>query len=144
MCVCLSMWKINWNLYRPTNMSLKPNRDGLSHNTSVGKESTHRRPHFNSWVRKIHWRRDRLPIPVFFLVASLVAQLLKNSPAMWETRVQSLGWQDPLKKGIATHSNIVACKITWTVSFVGSQRVRHDWATFKFPKTLNHALSKSY
>ena len=65
--------------------------------------------------------------PFQYSWASLVAQLLKNPPAMWETWVQSLGWQDPLKKGIATHSNIVACKITWTLSFVGSQRVRHDW-----------------
>ena len=64
--------------------------------------------------------------PFQYSWASLVAQLLKNPPAMWETWVQSLGWQDPLKKGIATHSNIVACKITWTVSLVGSQRVRHD------------------
>ena len=40
--------------------------------------------------------------------ASLVAQLVKNSPAMWETWVQSLGWEDPLEKGMATHSSILA------------------------------------
>ena len=43
-----------------------------------------------------------------FLWASLVAQLVKNLPAMWETWVQSLGWEDPLQKGMATHSSILA------------------------------------
>jgi len=47
--------------------------------------------------------------------ASLVAQLVKNAPAMWETWVQSLGWEDPLKKGKATHSSILAWRIPWTV-----------------------------
>ena len=40
--------------------------------------------------------------------ASLVAQLIKNPPAMWETWVRSLGWEDPLEKGTATHSSILA------------------------------------
>ena len=40
--------------------------------------------------------------------ASLVAQLIQNPPAMWETWVQSLGWEDPLEKGKATHSSILA------------------------------------
>ena len=39
---------------------------------------------------------------------SLVAQMVKNLPAMWETQVQSLGWEDPLEKGMATHSTILA------------------------------------
>ena len=47
--------------------------------------------------------------------ASLVAQLVKNLPAMLETWVQSLGWKDPLEKGKATHSSILACRIPWTV-----------------------------
>jgi len=47
--------------------------------------------------------------------ASLVAQLVKNPTAMWETWVQSLGWEDPLEKGKATHSSIVAWRIPWTV-----------------------------
>ena len=47
--------------------------------------------------------------------ASLVAQLVKNLPAMWETWVQSLGWKDPLEKGKATHSSILAWRIPWTV-----------------------------
>ena len=47
--------------------------------------------------------------------ASLVAQLVKNLSAMQETWVQSLGWEDPLEKGKATHSNILAWRIPWTV-----------------------------
>ena len=49
---------------------------------------------------------------------------------MWETWVQSLGWEDPLEKGKATHSSILAWRIPWTVKFMGSQRVGHEWATF--------------
>ena len=60
-----------------------------------------------------------------------MAQAIKNMPAMQETWVQSLGWEDPLKKGIATHSSILAWRIPWTESlgglqFMGSQRVGHN------------------
>ena len=48
-------------------------------------------------------------------MASLVAQLVKNPPTMWETWVWSLGWEDPLEKGKATHSSILAWRIPWTV-----------------------------
>ena len=47
--------------------------------------------------------------------ASLVAELVKNPPAMSETWVRSLGWEDPLEKGKATHSRILAWRIPWTV-----------------------------
>ena len=53
--------------------------------------------------------------PFQYSWASLVAQLVKNLPAMWETWVQSLGWEDPLEKGKATHSSFLAWKIPWTV-----------------------------
>ena len=49
--------------------------------------------------------------PFQYSWASLVAQLIKNPPAMWETWVQSLGWEDPLEKGKATHSRILAWRI---------------------------------
>ena len=58
--------------------------------------------------------------------ASLVAQLVKNPPAMQETWVQSLGWEDPLEKGKATNSSILAWRIPWTVYSKGSQRVGHN------------------
>ena len=47
--------------------------------------------------------------------ASLVAQLVKNLSVMWETWVRSLGWEDPLEKGKATHSSILAWRIPWNV-----------------------------
>ena len=58
--------------------------------------------------------------------ASLGAQLVKNPPAMRETGVQSLGQEDPLEEGKATHSSVLAWRIPWTVQSVGSQRVRHN------------------
>ena len=59
------------------------------------------------------------------------AQTVKALPAMLETQVRSLGWEDPLEKGKATHSRILAWRITWTEEpggplSMGSQRVRHD------------------
>ena len=59
-----------------------------------------------------------------------MAQLVKNPPAMRETWVRSLGWEDPLEKGKATPSNILAWGIPWTVYSMGSQRVRHNRVTF--------------
>ena len=64
--------------------------------------------------------------------ASLVAQLVKNPPAMGETWVQCLGWEDPLEKEKATPSSILAWRIPWTVQSMESQRVRHDRVTFTF------------
>ena len=65
---------------------------------------------------------------------SLVAQTVKRLPTMWETRVRSLGQEDPLEKEMATYSSILAWKIPWTEELgwllsMGSQRVGHDWAT---------------
>ena len=62
--------------------------------------------------------------------APLVAQTVKNSPAMQETQIQSLGWEDPLQKGMATHSSILAWRISWTeesgrLQSMELQRVRH-------------------
>ena len=103
----------------------------------------------NSWVRKIPWKRDRLPSPVFmgfpggsdgkesackaedpssipesgrsrgegigyplqYSWAPLVAQTVKNPPAMQENWVRSLGWEDPLEEVMATHSSILAWRI---------------------------------
>ena len=64
--------------------------------------------------------------------ASLVAQLVKNLPAMWETWVQSLGCDDSLEKGMATHSSILAWRTPWTVSSMGSQRARTQLSDFHF------------
>ena len=73
--------------------------------------------------------------------ASLVAQLVKNPPEMQETWVQFLGWEDPLEKGTATHSSILAWRSPWIVWSMGSQRVRHNWVTFAYTFNFyNHCL----
>ena len=61
----------------------------------------------------------------------MVAETVKNLPAMQETKVRSLGWKDTLEKGVATHSSILAWRIPWTeepgrLQSMGSQRVRQD------------------
>ena len=66
-----------------------------------------------------------------FMRASLVAQMVSNLPATWETRVGSLGWEDPLEKEMTTHSSTLVWKIPWTekpgrLQSMGSQRVGHD------------------
>ena len=60
-----------------------------------------------------------------------MAQMVKNLLAMWEPWVRSLGWEDPLEKGKATHSSILAWRIPWTegpggLQSMGLQRIRHD------------------
>ena len=69
-----------------------------------------------------------------FLGIFPVAQTLKNLPAMQETQAGFLDWEDPLEKGVAIHSSIIAWRIPWTEEpggsqTAGSQRVRHNWAT---------------
>ena len=64
-------------------------------------------------------------------MGAMVAQMVKNLPAMQETQVQSLGWEDPLEKEMATHSSILAWRIPWTekpggLQSMELQRVRHD------------------
>ena len=71
--------------------------------------------------------------PLQYSWASLVAQLVKDPPAMWETWVRFLGWEDPLEKEMATHNSILAWRIPWTeepggLQSMGLQRVRRDWA----------------
>ena len=61
----------------------------------------------------------------------MVAQMVKNLPAVQVSRVQSLSWEDPLEKGTATHSSILARRIPWTeepgrLQSMGSQRIEHD------------------
>ena len=71
---------------------------------------------------------------IYVSMASLVAQLVKGLPAIWETWVQSLGQEDPLEKEMATHSSILACRIPWReepggLQSTGSQRVGHNRQT---------------
>ena len=69
--------------------------------------------------------------PMDVLRASLVAQMVKRLPTMQETQVRSLGQEDPLEEGMATHSTILAWRVPWTedpdrLQSMGSQRVGHD------------------
>ena len=87
---------------------------------------------FDSWVGKIRWRRDRLPTPVFLSFPCRSA--VKNPPAMRETWVQSLDWEDALEK-------------VWpgTIQSMGLQRIRQDSATFPFPfKSFGFGISRSH
>ena len=75
---------------------------------------------------------------LILLGVSLVAQRAKNLPAMQETWVWSLGWEDPLEKRMATHSSILVWRIPWTeepggLQSTGLQRVGHDWNGLPFP-----------
>ena len=80
---------------------------------------------------------EGISYPLQYSWASLVAQLVKNQPAMRETWVQSLGWEDPLEKGKASHSSILAWRIPWTVwNSVGSQRI--PWGHREF-----HGVAKN-
>ena len=81
----------------------------------------YRSPHF----------RDFFVVVNYLVSSSLVAQAVKNLPAMWETWVQSLGWEDLLAKGMAPHSSILAWRIPQTeepgrLQSIGSQRVGCD------------------
>ena len=76
-------------------------------------------------------------------------QMAKSLPAMQETQVWPLGWEDPLEEGMATHSSILAWRIPRTeepgrLQSVGSQRVRHDWTsnTWYFLFTFGHTASQ--
>ena len=65
---------------------------------------------------------------------SLVAKMVKNLPAMWDTQVQSLGQKDPLEKEVATHSSVLAWKILWTEESGGLQSMRSQ-------KRVGHSLT---
>ena len=79
---------------------------------------------------------DGIGYPLQYSWASLVTQLVKNLPAMWETWVWSLNWEGPLGKGKAIHSSVLAWRIPWTVLSMGLQRVGRDSVTFTFTLTI--------
>ena len=83
--------------------------------SSVGKESTCNAEDPGSILGLERSAGERIGYLFQYSWASLVAQMVKNPFAMWETWVLSLGWEDPLEKGKATHSNILAWRIPWTV-----------------------------
>ena len=87
--------------------------------------------------------------PVSLYGVSLVAQTVKNLPAVQEAWLWSLGREDSLKKGMATHSSVLAWRIPWTeeagrLESMGLQRIRHYWLThiFTFSVSLKEAIVK--
>ena len=83
--------------------------------SSVGKESSCNAEDPSSIPESGRSPGEGIGYPLWYSGTSLVVQLIKNPPAMWETWVWSLGWEDPLKKGKGTHSSILAWRIPWTV-----------------------------
>ena len=75
--------------------------------------------------RPLHQGRYTLPVSGWFYI-HVVAQLVKNPPAMRETWLRSLGWEDPLEKGKAVHSSILAWRIPWAAQSTGWHRLGHD------------------
>ena len=119
-------------------------------------------PETSSWCPKdwgpLHLMCLHLLVPVSFIdpvsntnmikqysigiLTSLVAQMVKKPPAMQETWVWSLGWEDPLGEGMATHSSILAWSIPWTeepcgLQSMGSQRVKHDWLSMMMNRNIS-------
>ena len=97
-----------------------------SPHSSVGKESACKAGDPGSISGSGRFPGEAIGYPLQYSWASLVAQLLKNPPTMQETWVRSLGLEDPLAKGNATHSNILAWRIPGTIQSMGSQRAGHD------------------
>ena len=83
--------------------------------SSVGKESACNAGDLSLITGSGRSPGEGIGYPLQYSWASLVAQLVKNPPAMRETWVPSLGWEDPLEKGKATHSCILVWRIPWTV-----------------------------
>ena len=106
---------------------------GFPH-SSVGKESSCNAGDLTSIPGSRRSAGEGIGYPLQYSWASLVALLVKTPPAVWETWVRSLDWEDPLEKGTANHSSILAWRIPQSI---GSQRVRQDWTAFTFTFTMN-------
>ena len=120
----------------------KPLKLILRGSQKQGKRSSQSKAHISGWAHKfqIYYRNSiaflvaqnsyelsmKISVKFHQLWASLVAQLVKNLSAMQEIWVCSLGWEDPLEKGKAIHSSLLAWRIPWTVQSMGTQRVGHD------------------
>ena len=123
------------------NSTPNPPSNGFLH-SSVGKESVCNAGDPGSIPRSGRSPGEGIGYPLQYSRASLVAQLIKNPPTMQKTWVPSLGWEDSLEEGMATHSSILAWRIPGTeepggLQSMGLERVRYDWATNTFtPRIL--------
>ena len=107
------------------NPGIEPRSLGLP-DSSVGKESACNAGDPSSIPGSGRSAGEGISYSLQYSWASLVAQLVRNSSAMWKTRVRSVDWEDPLETGKATHSSILAWRIPWIIQSMGSQRVGHD------------------
>ena len=92
-----------------------PKTEKVVRDSSVGKESACNARDPSSIPGSGRSPGEGIGYPLQYSWASLVAQLIKNPPALWETWLPSLDWEDPMEKGKATHSSILAWRIPWTV-----------------------------
>ena len=129
-CTCPPLWASTWmanifffNAYLFGCILVR--LQGFPH-SSVGKESTCNAGDPSSIPGSGRSTGEQLRYPLQYSWASLVRQLVKNPPPMQETWVCSLGWEDPLENGKATHSSILAWRMPWTIQSMGLQRVGHD------------------
>ena len=108
--------------------------------SSAGKESTCNAGDPSLIPGSGRFAGEGMGYPLQYSWASLMAQLVKNPPAVRETWVWSLGWEDPLEKGKATHSSILAWRIPRTVQSMGSQRdyIESDCPTAKSQTWLSN------
>ena len=105
---------------------------GFPH-SSVGKESACNAGDCGSIPGLGRSAGEGIDYPLQYSWASLVAQLVKNLPAMWEIWVRSLDWEDLLEKGKAAHSSALAWRIPWTVCIVAKSRTQLSDFHFHFP-----------
>ena len=105
--------------------------------------------HNNKLTRRSYKTISAVDTSAYLLIitricASLVAQLVKNSPAMWEAWVQSLGWKDPLEKGKATHSSNLAWRIPWTVQSMGVTKSWTQLSDFHYTLTITRIVENDH
>ena len=123
-------------------LSMKPNQYFLKWNLRI-PQVYYRECKVWPEVLSFLWTSVYLPLTW----TSLVAQTVKCLSTMWETRVWSLGWEDPLEKEMAIHSSTLAWKIPWTeepgrLQSMGLQRVGHDWVTSCSPYKIVFRLNE--
>ena len=112
----------------------------LTFGSSAGKESTCNAEDLSSILGSGRSAREGIGFPLQYSWASLLAQLVKNLPAMRETQVQSLGWEDPMEKGKATHSSILSWRSPWTIPWGRKELDMTERLSFFFPKLIKIIL----
>ena len=130
----MKKWSLCWSL---PNSQRAHNTLRISHVPSLS-------PALSLPIMSLSLKKEKNPLHLSSPQAFLIAQLVKNLPAMRETWVWSLGWEDPLEKGKATHCNILAWKIAGLYSPWGCKDYECDWTTFTHSLTHSHLPRYSF